>query len=232
MSTIQRRLLIGAAILAAIVGGGAWTRSQLGIDFDIDSIRDFATGLGPAGPILFVFVVAGRSALALPSQVVLIAAGLCFGTAVGTLVGGAGLMLSGLVLFLGARYAGRDWVETRISARGRRLLDFASRRSGAATLTIACGYPLMPLSPIQMAAGLTPMPIVNFVAAAFVGGAIRASIYAFFGDTLADFSMRNLVVGVALFGAMALTPLAFPSGRIWLRQAFAVPPTEIAPPDE
>jgi uncharacterized membrane protein YdjX (TVP38/TMEM64 family) len=226
MSRTQRRLLVTSAIVASILGLGAWTRNHLGIALDPESVRSFAESLGTAGPILFVFVIAGRSFLALPSQVVLIAAGLCFGTGIGTLVGGVGLMLSGLALFLIARYAGREWVEGRISPGGHRLLDFATHRSGAATLAIACGYPIMPLSPIQMAAGLTPMTIVNFIMAAFVGGLIRASIFSYFGNALADLSWMSATYAAAIFLAAIAIPLAFPAGRAWLLEAFASPQNE------
>lgn len=221
MSTIQKRLLITTAALLAILAIGGWTREQLGIELDVESVRVFAKGLGATGPILFVLIVAGRSLLALPSQIVLIAAGLCFGTAVGTAVGGAGLMLSGLALFLAARYAGRESVEKRIGPRGRRLLDFASHRSGAATFAIACGYPLIPLSPIQAAVGLTPMRTAYFIVAAFVGCSIRASVFAYFGNALVDSSWIGLVYTVGLFAVAVAIPLAFPSGRAWLREAFA-----------
>src|SRR5690606_11362416 len=112
--------------------------------------------------------------------------GLCFGTGLGALVGGAGLMMSGLFLFLLARYAGRESIEHRIGARGRTLLAFASRRQGALALALASGYPLSPLSPLQAGAGLTPMPLASFVLAAFAGGTVRASTYAFFGDAMLE----------------------------------------------
>jgi len=226
MSTTQRRLLITAVILVATLAIGGWTRERLGIQLDVESVRVFANGLGTAGPILFVFVIAGRSLLTLPSQIVLVAAGLCFGTVTGTIVGGAGLMLSGLTLFFAARYAGRESVERRISPRARRLLDFSTHRSGAATFAIACGYPIMPLSPIQAAVGLTPMRVSYFVIAAFVGGSIRASIFAYFGNALIDSSWQSLVVAVGFFAIAVSLPLAFPSGRAWLREAFAPIPVE------
>ena len=220
MSPTQRRLLIATALLLTILALGAWIRGRLGIELDVESVRSFAKGLGAAGPILFVFVVAGRSLLALPSQIVLVAAGLCFGTLIGAIVGGAGLMLSGLFVFGIARYAGRKSVEKRLSPRGRRLLDFATQRSGAATFAIACGYPLMPLTPLQAAAGLTPMPTGYFVVAAFVGGSIRASIFAYFGNALLDPSWISLAQAAGLFALMLAIPLAFPTGRAWLREIF------------
>jgi len=216
MAPNPRRILLTAIALAIVVATGGWVRDRLGIQLSVESVRAFAEGLGPAGPILFVFIIAGRSLLALPSQVVLVAAGLCFGTVIGTLVGGLGLTLSGTALFLIARYAGRDAIEKRIGARARRILEFASHRSGAASLAITCGYPLSPLSPIQAAAGLTPMPLINFVAAAFIGGVIRALIFAYFGNALADASWTEVVLAAGLFLAATAIPLAFPAGRSWL----------------
>jgi uncharacterized membrane protein YdjX (TVP38/TMEM64 family) len=221
MSMTQRRLLIVTGTLVAILALGAWTRDYLGIELDVESVRAFAEGLGTAGPLLFVFVVAGRSLLALPSQIVLIAAGLCFGTLIGSIVGGAGLMLSGLSVFLIARYAGRESVEKRISLRGRRLLEFATHRTGAVTYAVACGYPLMPLTPIQAAAGLTPMPTGYFIPAAFAGGSIRASIFAYFGNALVDADLVSMAYAAGLFALFAAVPLAFPTGRAWIREVFS-----------
>jgi len=220
MSTTQKRLILSAVAIAIVVATGGWARERLGIQLSVESVRAFAEGLGPAGPVLFVFVVAGRSLLALPSQVVLIAAGLCFGTSVGALVGGTGLMISGLALFLIARYAGRESIEKRIGPRARRILELASHRTGAATLAIACGYPITPLSPIQAAAGLTPMPVLNFVGAAFIGGAMRAAIFAYFGNALANPSWTSILLAGSLFVLATSIPLAFPAGRSWLREIF------------
>ena len=223
MPQTLKRLLITFAGLAIIAAVGGWTRQRLGIALDVESVRDFANDLGPAGPLLFVLVVAGRSLLWLPSQVVLIAAGLCFGTFVGALVGGAGLMISGLVLFLAARYAGRDVIERQLGDRVRGILDFTSRRRGAVAFGIACGYPISPLSPMQAAAGWTQMPIGHFIVSAFIGGAVRASIFAYFGNALMQASWTSLAAPAAVFGAALAIPLVFPAGRAWLRELLARP---------
>ena len=65
------------------------------------------------------------------------------------------------------------------------------------------------------------MRTVSFIAAAFVGGSIRASVFAYFGNALVDSSWMGLVYAVGLFAVAVAIPLAFPSGRSWLRQAFA-----------
>lgn len=225
MSPALRRVLVSLALVAFIGLVGGWARQRIGLELDVESVRRFAADLGPAGPFLFVFVVAGRALLWLPSQVVLIAAGLCFGTLLGSIVGGAGLMISGLFLFFATRYAGREALDSKIGRRGRHILDFASRRSGAAALSLACGYPISPLSPLQAAAGLTPMPTGNFVLAAFIGGATRASIFAYFGDALIDARWSSLAAPTGLFALALAAPLAFPAGRQWLREIFIPPAT-------
>jgi uncharacterized membrane protein YdjX (TVP38/TMEM64 family) len=218
MTSTLRRSLVALAIVALALAVGSWLRGELGLELDVASLREFAQGLGPAAPILFVGLVAFRAALALPSQVVLIAAGLCFGTGIGTLVGGTGLLISGLGLFCLARYAGRDVVEERLGQRFARLLDLAGRRAGALALALGSSYPIAPLSPIQAAAGLTPMSVPLFLVAAFAGALVRAAAFAFFGNALMESSLSAILYAMLAFVAFLLAPLTLPRGRTWARQ--------------
>jgi uncharacterized membrane protein YdjX (TVP38/TMEM64 family) len=206
------------SIVMLLFAAGTALRRTLGLDLDVESVRAFAEGLGPAAPILFVALVAGRAFLALPSQVVLIVAGLCFGTFVGALVGGCGLMISGLALFLMARYAGRAEIEQRLGPRFGRLLDLAGRRAGALALVLGCAYPIAPLSPIQAAAGLTPMTIPLFVVGAFTGSFVRAATFAYFGDAIVGSSLTALLGATLAFLTILLIPVTFPRGRAWLHE--------------
>jgi uncharacterized membrane protein YdjX (TVP38/TMEM64 family) len=140
-------------------------------------------------------------------------------------------MLSGLFLFLAARYAGRDVIERQLGPRVRGLLDVTNRRTGAVTFALACGYPVSPLSPLHAAAGWTPMPIPNFIASAFAGGMIRAAIFAYFGNGLADASWSTLGTPLLVFTVSITLPFAFPRGRAWLRDTFAPRPATDSEPD-
>jgi uncharacterized membrane protein YdjX (TVP38/TMEM64 family) len=219
-SRTRTRLLVVTLLVAFVIGLGTMLRGQLGISLDAESVRDYVLGLGPMAPLLFVAIVALRALLGLPSQIVLIAAGLCFGTLIGAIVGGAGLMLSGLFLFWVARHAGRETIERQLGPGVRDVLDFTTRGSGAIAFGLACGYPISPLSPLHAAAGWTPMPVANFIASAFVGGMIRAGIFAYFGDALTRTSWSALLAPVAAFAAALAIPLCFPAGRAWLRRLF------------
>ena len=220
LSPVLRRLFFVAAAASSILFAGHWLRGRLGIEMNIEAVRGLVESMGPMAPLLFVFVVAGRTLLWLPSQVVLIAAGLCFGTGLGALVGGAGLMLSGGFLFGLARYAGRDSIERHVGTQGRALLEFTSRRRGAVALALASSYPLAPLSPLQASAGLTAMPLASFIVAAFVGGTIRASTYAFFGNAMLELESYRMAGAVVLVLILVALPLALPGGRRWLRELF------------
>ena len=221
-----KRLALVVLFAASLLVAGPWLRARLGIElgFDAEAVRAFADGLGPMAPLLFVLIVAARALLWLPSQVVLIAAGLCFGTGLGALVGGAGLMISGVFLFALARYAGRASLDQWSGGKLRPLLDFATQPRGAVTLALALGYPLTPLSPLQASAGLTAMPLASFIPAALIGGTIRASTYAYFGDAMLDLDARKLVGALALLLGVVALPLATPSSRRWLRALFTPSP--------
>ena len=168
--------------------------------------------------------------LALPSQVVLTAAGLCFGTVVGALVGASGLMLSGLGIFLGVRYAGREAVEKRLGPRLGRVFDASGHRAGAVALALGSGYPISPLSAIHAAAGLTPMAVGVFVLAAFSGGLLRASIFSYFGNAITDWNQAAIAYSaIALLLILGL-PFCFKSGRAWFAALFGLDdPTKHAP---
>ena len=232
MNPTVRRLLIVCGIVAVVFTAGTILRTRLGIEFEPEAVRDYVLGLGPAAPILFVFIVAGRALLGLPSQLVLIAAGLCFGTVVGALVGGAGLMLSGIGVFAAARYAGRDVIAQRLGDGVQKVLNFTSRRTGVVAFSLAFGYPISPLTPLHAAAGWTPMPTANFVVAALAGGVIRAAVFAYFGNALVDASWTALLAPVAVLGVVLAVPLVFAEGRAWLRDVFLGRPNEERPAEQ
>lgn len=224
MKSTARRMLVVCVLVLAVYAAGGLLRERLGIEFDAESVRDYVLALGPAAPLIFILIVAGRALLGLPSQIVLIAAGLCFGTVVGSIVGGTGLMISGTFLFAVARYAGREVIEKRLGEGAQRVMNFTSRRTGIVAFTLAFGYPISPLSPLQAAAGWTPIPVPNFLVAAFVGGLLRASVFAYFGNALTDASWGTLLAPVAVLALALAIPLTFAEGRAWLRDVFSGPP--------
>jgi len=193
-------------------------RERLGIKFDPEALCDFVNGLGIWGPLGLIAVVTFRLPLGLPSQVVLIAGGLCFGTVAGTFYGAVGLACSATILFVIARFVGRDVIVRRVPERLRPMLDAASSNIGVAFLAVGTGYPLGPISAYHSLAGVTGMPFLKFILAVSCGAPVRAGTYTYFGSSLITGDIDRILVASGVLGLSALLPLLFSKPRSWVLQ--------------
>jgi uncharacterized membrane protein YdjX (TVP38/TMEM64 family) len=216
---MRRERLVALAAVAVLLGVAFFARTKLGITWDLDGLRAFMEGLGAWGPLAFVGVVTFRTVLLVPSQLALIAGGICFGTTGGTLYGALGLLASGLLVFVLTRWLGADVVRSRVPAAAQRALAAAGSRGGAVLVAIGTGYPVGNLTGYHAAAALTPMRYDVFTLAVAAGSLLRAWTYAFFGNAILERSTGELVAisaGVAI--AAALLPLLHPRVRAWARE--------------
>jgi uncharacterized membrane protein YdjX (TVP38/TMEM64 family) len=216
----RRQWGIGLGALAVIAGFAALRRA-LGIELEPDSIRRAVEQLGFWGPAVFVAIVALRVPLGVPSGFALIGGGLVFGSLEGTLYGAAGLLISGVAVFLGSRLAGREAIEARVPERLRYLLDVAGSRVGALFVAVGTAYPLSPITSFPLVAGVTSMALPVFAIATGAGSLGRAALYTYFGSRLVDADPAQLLGAGGLFVVAVLAPLALPTPRSWLLQALA-----------
>jgi uncharacterized membrane protein YdjX (TVP38/TMEM64 family) len=200
-------LLLAAALLA-----GYRMRSDLGVEWSVESIRAAVRGFGLAAPLLFVALVAFRHFLFLPSMAVLTAAGLIFGGVLGTLLASLGILISALLYFAAARGLGREWLRPHLAGR---LEEFERRIEGVGPLLIglATAHPLGPMSPFHWGAGLSSLRASTFVGVMLLAAPVRAGAFAFFGANLADVGSEQFWLATALLLAAALLPLAHPGLR-------------------
>jgi len=218
MSRRKLALVLGGIVLLAAF---LTLRRALGLELKPDTIRAAVDEMGVWAPLVFVGIVAFRVPLMVPSALILIAGGLVFGSVEGTLYGAAGLVLSALVLFLSARWAGREVVEARLPARLRYPLEVAGSRAGALFIAVGTAYPLSLISAYPLLAGVTGMALPIFLLAVGTGSLGRAALYTYFGSSLADAEPGQLLVAGGLVLAALLVPLVFPGSRAWLLQAVA-----------
>ena len=90
------RRVLPFALIALVAAGfyvGATLRADLGFKWSAQAVQSFMLGLGMKAPLIFVGLVTFRQFFFLPSGVVLTAGGLLFGALLGTLLGGAGIVL-------------------------------------------------------------------------------------------------------------------------------------------
>jgi len=211
--------IVPLALLLGLVVAGIVARRELGIEGSLAGVQAFVQHLGWWGPVAYVLVVVFRQFLALPAALVLLVGGLCFGGLVGTMLGTAGIVLSGLMKFGIARAIGRDWLRGHFGPRFE-AIDARVGRLGPTLVGFGTAYPVGPLSPFHWAAGLSSISLGSFAAALVLGAPVRASAYSFLGASMLDRWSPEFVITVGLL-ALALLPLASARFR---RRLFADPP--------
>jgi uncharacterized membrane protein YdjX (TVP38/TMEM64 family) len=211
---VSKRTLTVCVTLAVLIGASVILRRALDIEFSPESIRAFVADAGLWAPIVFIGLVAFRVAILIPSQLLLIAAGVLFGTALGTLYGAVGMTISGLINFGLVRYAGAQSIRDRLPQRFDGVFELARSRAGAGAVVIGTGYPVGLITAVQLAAAVTGMSFLTYGIAVSLGALVRAATFSYFGSALLD--GRALVHGTAVLVAAMLIPLLFPSSRAWL----------------
>jgi uncharacterized membrane protein YdjX (TVP38/TMEM64 family) len=184
------------------------------MEWDLQTARELVEEMGFWAPVIFIFLVAFRLIFLVPSQVLLVAAGVCFGFFWGTVYGAVGLALSGLMAFGLARYLGGDILRERMPPGLLHALDVASRRTGALVVTIGTAYPIGPVSGYHIGAGLTRMSLALYLSALGLGSLIRASLFTFLGSSVAELGIRAAWPAFLLLGVFFL-PLLHPGLRSW-----------------
>jgi len=208
---VTRTAWIAGIACAALVLGGSFLRTALGVEWNAESVRELVEGAGVWAPAAFIALVTFRLLILVPSQILLIAAGLLFGATAGAVYGAIGMTLSAVINFGVIRVAGIDAVREYLPRRFDKALIVARSKVGAGVLAVATGYPVGPISAVQMGAALAGMRLLTFCSAVAIGATVRAATYSYLGSTL--FAGGSLLLAVAALAAVAAVPLLFPSWR-------------------
>ena len=172
----------------------------------VGDVRDWADGLGPLAPLVFIAVSACLTPLMFPGPLLAGASGLLFGTALGFPVSLAAATLGASCAFLISRRVGFAAVEQLAGPRVRRIRDWIGRRGFVAVLSARI-VPGMPFTIVNYAAGLTPLRLPVFAAATAVGAAPRAFAYTALGGSFGNWRSPETVVAVVVLVGMAVAGL-------------------------
>jgi uncharacterized membrane protein YdjX (TVP38/TMEM64 family) len=209
-------------LLAALLAVGLFFYFDLGRYLTLDSLkanRQFLleyyakhTALTVAA-FMAIYII--QTALSLPGAAVLsLAAGAVFGSLFGTLYAVAAATVGATLAFLVARYLLREVVLRKFGPK----LEGVNREletRGFNYLLFLRLVPLFPFFLINLAAGLTRLPLKTFVLGTFIGiipggfvfvnaGASLASI-----NTLRDVASPRVLGSFALLGLFALVPVIY-----------------------
>jgi uncharacterized membrane protein YdjX (TVP38/TMEM64 family) len=205
-------------LVATVLIAAQWLRMWLGIHPSVDAVRAWADGLGWCAPAAFLGLVVLRQFVLLPAVLLLTAGGMIFGGVLGTMLGGTGIILSGIFNFVLARRVGDVIIPGEWRARLHRL-SARGPTAVAAFIGLATLHPVGPLQAAHWAAGCSTIAASTFVLLIVPASYARAAALASFGSTLGAWSFGSLVLTVGLLAAVVL-PLAVPSVR---RRLFPAP---------
>jgi len=184
-----------------------------------DKVRDWMDGYGAAGPLVFIVVSVALSCAGFPGPLLAGAAGLLFGTLVGTPTAIVGAALSAVAACLLARFVAGDFIERLAARRIKQLAGLVERHSFLSTFYIRL-LPGVPFTIFNYTVGLTRINVVLFGLATLIGCAPRTFAYVALGGSFGDFGDPTTIVAIAILVAMAVGGALFAwaqqTGRITL----------------
>jgi uncharacterized membrane protein YdjX (TVP38/TMEM64 family) len=220
----MRRLLPYAllALIVVLFGVGYVLRGQLDLEVSVEAIRRLVEDLGWVAPAIYVGLVTFRTFLILPTWPLLIAGGLCFGVAAGALLGGLGLIVSALYQFAISRSIGQEWLRPRVTPRVQEL-ERRLGRLGAMMVGLLTAHPAVPLTPVNVAAGLSSVAVLSFTIAVVVAAPLRSFVLALFGESLVEPGSTRFMAATGVLVVVSILPFVHPWTRRQLLSALRDP---------
>ena len=227
----RNRILLVALGASAII---LFFALDLGRFFTLEALKANRAALvawhqaHPAGAVLaFMAVYIVQTALSLPGAAILsLAAGALFGPWLGTLYANIAATVGATLAFLVCRYLLREAVLARF---GRKLevINRELETRGFNYLLFLRLVPLFPFFLVNLAAGLTRLPLRTFVLATLIGIIPGGFVYVNAGaslatiDSLAGIVSPRVLAAFALLGLFALIPALYQRWQAGRRDASA-----------
>jgi len=163
----------------------------------------------------FIGIYVVTVALSLPGATILtLAAGAIFGSVAATAVVNVGATLGATLAFLAARFLLRDWVESKFGEKIKPFNEGFSKNAINYILFLRL-VPLFPFFLINLASGLTRVPLPIYFFGTMFGTLPGTFVYANAGSNLAkinslsDIASLEVLGAFALLGLFALIPTAY-----------------------
>ncbi|MDR1947378.1 MAG: VTT domain-containing protein [Desulfovibrio sp.] len=158
---------------------------------------------GAGGAFIFVALVMLLSPLGFPRQALAALGGYAFGVLQGTLLACLGLVGGCAAGFFYARLLARPVLQRKLGSKIQRLDAFLSRNPFAMAAAVRC-FPLGNNALTNMAAGLTSIPALPFIAGSCIGYVPQTVIFALLGSGIRVDPLWRAALSALLF-AVATT---------------------------
>lgn len=145
--------------------------------------------LGPWGPLVLAVAYIPLTVLAVPASILTLGGGYLFGLPVGFVADSIGATIGAAAAFLLGRTIGRSFVTTKLKDYPQfRAVAIAIRRSGFKIVLLLRLVPLLPFNMLNYLLSVTPVPIVEYVLASWLGMMPITFALVYVGTTLKDLS--------------------------------------------
>lgn len=182
-----------------------------------ERVRELGEDLGWAGPLLWPALF-GVLNLMVPWAILAGASGLLFGTAVGTGLALAGIMVASSLQFTIARTGAGEPLRRRLLARVPRL-DSMLQRNGFLTIFYSRIVPGLAWGPVNYAAGVARVRLRDLLLATVAGGTPKVFAYVALGGNLDDLSRPEARVAIAVMVVLAVVGLTIARRQFAARAA-------------
>ena len=154
------------------------------IEFSAQYFTDLVNAWGARGMAVIIGLMIVHAFIPFPAEFVAIAAGMCYGPLLGTLLTWLGAMLGGFLSFGLARWLGRPFVQRMLRAKALRTLDQWTDVEGVSTLLVSRLLPVIAFNLINYAAGLTKISWWTFTWTTGLGILPLTALMVIIGDQM------------------------------------------------
>jgi uncharacterized membrane protein YdjX (TVP38/TMEM64 family) len=200
---VSVRVRLAMLVIAAAC---AFTILAVSGSFSTHQVEDWFDDVGWAGPLVFIAVSSLLTVACFPGPLLAGAAGLLFGTALGTMTAIVAATLGATMACAIGRFVAGDAVEELGGPRVRAFAAWVGRR-GFLSVLYARIAPGIPYNVVNYACGLTTIPFVTFAAATAIGIVPRTFAYAALGGSLGHLDSPEALIAVAVLVGMAIIGL-------------------------
>ena len=203
------RDIIGVRVrLAMLIVGAvcAFTILAVSGSFSTHKVEDWFDEVGWAGPLVFIAVSSLLTVACFPGPLLAGAAGLLFGTALGTPTAIVAATLGATMACAIGRFVAGDAVEELGGPRVRAFAAWVGRR-GFLSVLYARLAPGVPYNLVNYACGLTTIPLATFAAATAIGIMPRTFAYVALGGSFGNLDSPEALIAIGVLVTMAVVGL-------------------------
>src|SRR4051794_26073807 len=193
-------------VFVGTIGTLAIAATILGLAPNADELRDFGASLHWAGYVLWIPLTTLLASVFVPGPVLAGAAGLLFGTAVGTPLAITATVTTAVFEMAIGRFFAGDKVVELLPDRVRRIDGFLERRGFWAVLYVRM-VPGVPFNLVNYGAGLTRLRFRDMAGGTLLGASPRTFAYVALGGHLDDLTSPPAIAALALLVAIAVAGL-------------------------